>query len=876
MQAMEELNALKQENDKLKSSKLAPQSLQQTPRTVQAHEDQLSRVSPRTVQALEELNNLKKENEKLIASKVAGPPPPSRVIQDVGDRNSRVSPRTVQALEELNALKKENEKLAASKTSAPLPPAVPSRTVQGVADQSSRVSPRTVQALEEMNALKKENENLMASKVATKSAPATKTGGEIEGKMAFDERKLDEDKNVEEEKPNLEAQGSFSFKVDLVESSAADKAKSTVVAKSTEVSPIPVMSSRTIAQIRNDPALIEVKTRTAPAAPTPPSDPAMSGRTMQVLDELEKIKKENELLKASKVAVPAGMSDRTRQVMDELEQVKRENAKLMAVKVDASATQQRRLAYLEQNHAIASKARADEIKKMILTSQELDLAFLVDATGSMQMCINLIKDTVANMAAGIKEQYPECKLRVAFAPYRDYEDTVKDDDEACDFTSSFTGPDSAFVRALSKIRASGGGDDAEDVFTGIARVAGLSWNSVNRILIHIADAPCHGVQFHDGVGDFYPAGDKYGRSIEAQLRLLHDKNISTYYFCHLNTSTRKMLQEFKKGAGGLLTITEEQFANISKIPEKVVTLCRGTIQKTLSVVGHPVANPADMKYVNEVVVTAIPSWSDVPLLTGTHYRHKWYRALDDLLSKINRKMAIDEEHVDHVQVQIAKHPFSSEGAVRWPYYAKVTHPSEAPRFMVVKRFKTALNKDVREVHKRDRYLAQMEVQSVAAQMAEEFNNRTSNFKNVKKVEFTQVTTLEVGSGPTRKFYNMEEVLEGTWIRYSNNGGYVNTLDYAAVLQAFTHWTHERSRGLLMVNDLQGIRQKNEHGESVFRLCDPAIHCTDVMRFTRTNLGLEGFKLFFDTHKCNDVCKHLGLAVGTAGRTISGTHVGKYW
>jgi hypothetical protein len=126
------------------------------------------------------------------------------------------------------------------------------------------------------------------------------------------------------------------------------------------------------------------------------------------------------------------------------------------------------------------------------------------------------------------------------------------------------------------------------------------------------------------------------------------------------------------------------------------------------------------------------------------------------------------------------------------------------------------------------------------------------------VEFTQVTTLEVGSGPTRKFYNMEEVLEGTWIRYSNNGGYVNTSDYAAVLQAFTHWTHVRSRGLLMVTDLQGV------------------HCTDVMRFTRTNLGTEGFKLFFDTHKCNDVCKHLGLEVGTAGRTISGTRVGKYW
>jgi hypothetical protein len=134
-------------------------------------------------------------------------------------------------------------------------------------------------------------------------------------------------------------------------------------------------------------------------------------------------------------------------------------------------------------------------------------------------------------------------------------------------------------------------------------------------------------------------------------------------------------------------------------------------------------------------------------------------------------------------------------------------------------------------------------------------------KNVKRVQFTEVTTLEVGTGANVKFYNMESLLEGEWLRYSNNGGYVNTMDYAAVLQAFTHWTHERSRGLLMVTDLQGVRM---------------VHCTDVLRFTRTNLGAEGFKLFFDTHKCNDVCEKLGLKVGTAGRTLSGTKVGAYW
>ena len=81
-----------------------------------------------------------------------------------------------------------------------------------------------------------------------------------------------------------------------------------------------------------------------------------------------------------------------------------------------------------------------------------------------------------------------------------------------------------------------------------------------------------------------------------------------------------MLQEFKKAGGDKISIMEEQFENISMIPHKVVTLCRGTIQKTLSVVG--VAHPADMKFVNEVVVTAVPSWDDCPIQTGSHFRHK--------------------------------------------------------------------------------------------------------------------------------------------------------------------------------------------------------------------------------------------------------------
>lgn len=234
----------------------------------------------------------------------------------------------------------------------------------------------------------------------------------------------------------------------------------------------------------------------------------------------------------------------------------------------------------------------------------------------------MIKTTVATMAAGITESYPECQLRVAFVPYRDYEDAEQDDREICDFTTSFSGPGSVFNKALSRVEAYGGGDDAEDVFSGIARVAQLSWSATNRLLFHIADAPCHGSQFHDGVGDYYIAGDKDGRTIEAQLQILSEVcHISTYFFCHLNRSTNKMIQVFREAAGSSLTILEEQFENISKIPHKVITLCRGTIQKTLSVVAN-LPQPADAKFVHEAVIKDLPSWSQVPVQNGTHFRCK--------------------------------------------------------------------------------------------------------------------------------------------------------------------------------------------------------------------------------------------------------------
>mmetsp|Transcript_14459 Transcript_14459/g.23955 ORF Transcript_14459/g.23955 Transcript_14459/m.23955 type:complete len:628 (+) Transcript_14459:843-2726(+) len=55
----------------------------------------------------------------------------------------------------------------------------------------------------------------------------------------------------------------------------------------------------------------------------------------------------------------------------------------------------------------------------------------------------------------------------------------------------------------------------------------------------------------------------------------------------------------------------------------------------------------------------------------------------------------------------------------------------------------------------------------------------------------------------------------------------------SVVQAFSHWTYEASKGAVLVVDCQGAYHANEEGEGeggMFLLTDPAIHCVDVMKF----------------------------------------------
>ncbi|KAF3933678.1 hypothetical protein ABW19_dt0200534 [Dactylella cylindrospora] len=104
-------------------------------------------------------------------------------------------------------------------------------------------------------------------------------------------------------------------------------------------------------------------------------------------------------------------------------------------------------------------------------------------------------------------------------------------------------------------------------------------------------------------------------------------------------------------------------------------------------------------------------------------------------------------------------------------------------------------------------------------------------------------------------WSIEPFIQGEYVKYNNNAGYVNNKipddRFNQTAQAFSHFTFDRSQGRFLVSDLQGVGHI---------LTDPAIHTLDPGRFnlTETNLGKEGFKFFFSTHVCNDICKNLGL------------------
>ncbi len=132
-----------------------------------------------------------------------------------------------------------------------------------------------------------------------------------------------------------------------------------------------------------------------------------------------------------------------------------------------------------QTVTITSRRAAPQVTK-------LDLALVVDVTGSMSDELQFLQTELATIVSDLKQRHSDLDIRVGFTFYRDEGDAFVTRTHAMD-------RDIAKARAhIAAQQADGGGDYEEAMQDALIRAAGLDWrDDAVKTLLLVADAPPH-------------------------------------------------------------------------------------------------------------------------------------------------------------------------------------------------------------------------------------------------------------------------------------------------------------------------------------------------------------------------------------------------
>jgi hypothetical protein len=185
----------------------------------------------------------------------------------------------------------------------------------------------------------------------------------------------------------------------------------------------------------------------------------------------------------------------------------------------------------------------------------VQMAFLLDRTQSMQNWIDTCKDEILDLIA----KTTGVELETALVAYSDYDD----DGYHAPLVVPFSGDPVPIKNALSQIVAYGGNDCAEDVAGGIHALHQLAWDpDVVQHVVHLADAPPHGMEFHEPwVNDNFPNGDPSGKNLIELLERIDGVNY-TFFKITENTDVFVKLLEDIFPTFNLVDLKEREYTRM--------------------------------------------------------------------------------------------------------------------------------------------------------------------------------------------------------------------------------------------------------------------------------------------------------------------------
>jgi hypothetical protein len=161
----------------------------------------------------------------------------------------------------------------------------------------------------------------------------------------------------------------------------------------------------------------------------------------------------------------------------------------------------------------------------------LDLAVVIDTTGSMNDEIRYLESELQTIASAVKELYPAISQRWAYVAYRDYPDSY------VTRKSDFVADVRAFSDSFATLDAGGGGDFPEAPERGLADLGTLTWRdgAVARVAFWVGDAPHHA---------------QHATEVVTAIRNAHTRGIHLY---PVSASGTDELLEFSMRLSALIT-----------------------------------------------------------------------------------------------------------------------------------------------------------------------------------------------------------------------------------------------------------------------------------------------------------------------------------